>query len=103
MLKKKKQLIDMHSKIMVALGVSLKHRDLADYFSLEWGFITGEFDDEELKRLVDPKTPGTLEDKIRLFLIYFMAKPNADSEMLAEFEKLIRTLPNSGKYFKGLS
>jgi hypothetical protein len=72
-LREKKRLIDMHTNIATSLLGSIKQRELDSYFSVEESIITrAPVDKKELLGLLSSDARGTEEDKLRLFLMYYM-------------------------------
>jgi len=86
-LREKKRIIDVHTNIATALLNQIKARELDTYFSLEEGIITRAFQDKKelLALLLDPNR-GTAEDKLRLFLIYFISNEKISSSDMESFK-----------------
>lgn len=77
-LRKKKASIEMHTDIASALMAELNERSLDSYFSLEERMLVNRdvtsTDRAGILELLDPSSPGSPQDKLRLFLIYFLVK-----------------------------
>lgn len=74
-LMEKKRLIDMHTKIATSILNFIKSRRLDSFFELEEKIMSKSPLDRTLADLlVDPEF-GTIEDKMRLFLIYYICTP----------------------------
>lgn len=74
-LMEKKRLIDMHTKIATSILNFIKSRRLDSFFELEEKIMSKSPLDRTLADLlVDPEF-GTHEDKMRLFLIYYICTP----------------------------
>ncbi|RDD44878.1 Sec1 family domain-containing protein 1 [Trichoplax sp. H2] len=90
----KKKSIDMHTNIATALLEHIKNRKLDSYFELEEKLMSkssiGEISVMDI--LADPNS-ATPEDKLRLFLIYYICGPPLTD---ADLEKYTTTLRNAG-------
>jgi hypothetical protein len=68
----KKKMVDMHTTIATAILDQIKARKLDVYFELEEKILSRTVIDKDLAELFQDTTAGTAEDKLRLFLIYFL-------------------------------
>lgn len=92
-LMEKKRLIDMHTKIATSILNYIKSRRLDSFFEMEEKIMSKLALDRTLADVfVDPEF-GSHEDKMRIFLIYFICTPNVSE---AEFQKLESTLKELG-------
>eukprot|EP00455_Lapot_gusevi_P053536 TRINITY_DN8366_c0_g1_i3.p1 TRINITY_DN8366_c0_g1~~TRINITY_DN8366_c0_g1_i3.p1 ORF type:complete len:639 (-),score=163.75 TRINITY_DN8366_c0_g1_i3:10-1926(-) len=88
-LQEKKRRLDFHVKLASAILQQLQARELDNYFSLEENLmIRSSPDRDAILAQIGPGSKGTAEDKMRLFLIYFLTNQldNADLEV---FEKAL--------------
>lgn len=92
-----KRLIDLHTTIASAILEHIKQRKLDVFFELEEKIITskGHLDQKSanapLELITDPNS-GTQEDKLRLFLIYYLSNNLSDTE----YEQYVNELKNAG-------
>lgn len=92
-LMEKKRLIDMHTKIATSILNFIKSRRLDSFFEMEEKIMSKLVLDRPLTdMLVDPEF-GTIEDKMRLFLIYYICTPHVSQ---GEFERLEAILQQQG-------
>jgi len=90
-MREKKRVIDTHTNIATALLKEIKARELDTYFSLEESIKTRSLmDKKELLAVLSDPSRGTIEDKMRLFLIYYMANENMSSSELEQYEKIFK-------------
>jgi len=86
-LQEKKRVIDMHTNVATCLMKHIKDRQIDKYFSFEESTITRSYQDKkELLNLISPDSKGTPEDKLRLFLIYFMSTKSIPPQELEQYE-----------------
>ena len=84
----KKRLIDMHTTIATALLDQIKTRKLDMFFELEEKIMAKHASpfgsDRSLIQILEDQDAGTPEDKLRLFLIYFLCSGNniTDAEVI---------------------
>ena len=91
MLREKKRIIDVHTNIATALLAAIKARELDSYFSLEESLVTrAPLDRKELSALLSPDAKGNTEDKLRLFLMYYMATSDVSTPEFAQLEELLK-------------
>ena len=82
----KKRLIDMHTSIATVILEQIKHRKLDVFFELEEKIMSklqmSAVDEKAIKDVFEDPDAGTPEDKMRLFVIYFLCTPDLqDSEV----------------------
>ena len=82
-LTERKRIIDVHLSICSALLEAIKKRDLGDLVALQ--------KDPQKTVILDAiKTKGSLNDKLRLFLIYYLQHPDLSKVDLEEFERALK-------------
>jgi len=85
-LNQKWNIISMHAKITGAIVSHLEKRLVADYFNYEEDFLTGAFASvKELKEHIKKDQLGSIQDKIRAFLVYYVCQQGtlSSSELAA--------------------
>ncbi|KAK6636247.1 hypothetical protein RUM43_009905 [Polyplax serrata] len=90
---KKKQLIDMHMTIATGILNAIKTRRLDSLFEYEEKIMGRAVLDRSLRELLSDSEMGAPEDKLRLFLIYYICSPNINE---VELEKLTTVLREAG-------
>lgn len=82
-LSKKKRTIDLHTNIATAILDQIKDRGLDGFFQVEEELLMrpSSFDVERILALIRT-TKGTPDDKMRLFLVYYLCVDNASAEDL---------------------
>jgi sec1 family domain-containing protein 1 len=92
-LQEKKRILDMHATIALELLDHINKRSLDKFFQLEESIMikpSSQHRSEVLSMISDAK--GSALDKLRLFLIYFMAqKKQLEKQELEEFEAALST------------
>eukprot|EP00026_Physarum_polycephalum_P002327 Phypoly_transcript_02333.p1 GENE.Phypoly_transcript_02333~~Phypoly_transcript_02333.p1 ORF type:complete len:636 (-),score=119.63 Phypoly_transcript_02333:880-2787(-) len=87
-LQEKNAIIERHSNIATAIMKHVKEREIDAYFEQEEAIITKSLSaPKELINLICNEGRGTPEDKVRLFLIYFLSTksiPPAEMEQMEE-------------------
>ncbi|ALC38230.1 Slh [Drosophila busckii] len=86
-LMEKKRLIDMHTKIATAILNYIKARRLDSFFELEEKIMSKQTLDKPLLDLLRDPEFGQAEDKLRLYIIYYICAqqlPEAELERLRE-------------------
>lgn len=68
----KKRLIDMHTSLATAILDQIKMRKLDMFFEMEEKIMSKQTLDRSLSQLLADPEAGTPEDKLRLFLIYYL-------------------------------
>jgi hypothetical protein len=103
-LREKKRVIDVHTNIATALLNQIKSRELDTYFQYEEAILTKTFlvcvsftfpdlqkDKKDLQTVLNNEKIGTIDDKLRLFLIFFMCTENiASADLDSCKEALLR-------------
>lgn len=92
-LMEKKRLIDMHTKIATSILNYIKSRRLDSFFELEEKIMSKLALDRTLGDLLKDPEFGTLEDKMRLFIIYYICTPHVQD---ADFQRLEAILQEIG-------
>lgn len=86
-LMEKKRLIDMHTKIATAILNYIKARRLDSYFEIEEKIMSKQTLDKPLLELLRDPEFGQPEDKLRLYIIYYICAqqlPETEQERLRE-------------------
>lgn len=91
-LMEKKRLIDMHTKIATAVLNFIKARRLDSYFEFEEKIMSKQALDRPLVDLMRDPDFGTPDDKMRLFIIYYICTNMPE----AEYQKLEQVLKECG-------
>ncbi|XP_062551244.1 protein sly1 homolog [Armigeres subalbatus] len=91
-LMEKKRLIDMHTKIATAILNFIKARRLDSYFEFEEKIMSKQALDRALSDLMKDPEFGTPEDKMRLFIIYYICTNMPE----AEYQKMEQVLKECG-------
>uniref|UniRef100_A0A8D8MNI8 Protein sly1 homolog n=2 Tax=Culex pipiens TaxID=7175 RepID=A0A8D8MNI8_CULPI len=91
-LMEKKRLIDMHTKIATNILNFIKSRRLDSFFELEEKIMSKQALDRALVEVMKDPEFGTPEDKMRLFIIYYICSNVAD----AEYQRLEQVLKDCG-------
>jgi hypothetical protein len=87
----KKRLIDMHTSLATAILEQIKLRKLDVFFELEEKIMsrqTTTLDRSMLDVLEDPEA-GTPEDRMRLFVIYFLCAQQVTTEEVDKFSEVL--------------
>ncbi|XP_074006125.1 sec1 family domain-containing protein 1 isoform X1 [Numenius arquata] len=86
----KKRLIDLHTNVATAVLEHIKSRKLDVYFEYEEKIMSKSTLDKSLLDVISDPDGGTPEDKMRLFLIYFISSAQAPSEIdLEQYKKAL--------------
>lgn len=89
----KKRLLDMHTNVATAILNSIKSRKLDTFFELEEKIMSKATLDKSLLDIISDPEIGTPDDKLRLFIIYFICTPTISEQ---EFRKYEQVLTESG-------
>ncbi|XP_066145777.1 protein sly1 homolog isoform X2 [Euwallacea fornicatus] len=83
----KKRLIDMHTSLATAILNSIKARKLDTFFELEEKIMskTQQLEKSILEIIADPEA-GSIDDKLRLFIIYYICTNHLSDSDLKKFE-----------------
>uniref|UniRef100_A0A667YLP0 Sec1 family domain-containing protein 1 n=1 Tax=Myripristis murdjan TaxID=586833 RepID=A0A667YLP0_9TELE len=90
----KKRLIDLHTNVATAVLDHIKSRKLDVYFEYEEKLMSKSTLDKSLLDIISDPDAGTPEDKMRLFLIYYITAQQAPSE--ADLEQYKKALQDAG-------
>ncbi|XP_037756465.1 sec1 family domain-containing protein 1 isoform X4 [Chelonia mydas] len=90
----KKRLIDLHTNVATAVLEHIKARKLDVYFEYEEKIMSKSTLDKSLLDMISDPDAGTPEDKMRLFLIYYINSVQAPSE--ADLEQYKKALTDAG-------
>lgn len=86
----KKRLIDLHTNVATAVLDHIKSRKLDVYFEFEEKLMSKSTLDKSLLDIISDPDAGTPEDKMRLFLIYYITAQQAPSELdLEQYKKAL--------------
>ncbi|XP_029688903.1 sec1 family domain-containing protein 1 [Takifugu rubripes] len=86
----KKRLIDLHTNVATAVLDHIKSRKLDVYFEYEEKLMSKSTLDKSLLDVISDPDAGTAEDKMRLFLIYYITSQQAPSESdLEQYKKVL--------------
>ncbi|XP_065203264.1 protein sly1 homolog [Planococcus citri] len=89
----RKRLIDMHTSIATEILDAIKSRRLDTLFEVEEKVMSKTSLDRSLSELIDDPEFGTDEDKLRLFLIYYICAANLSN---SEIDKIHGVLEKAG-------
>jgi len=89
-LTEKKRLIDMHVNIATALVDQIKQRNFDTYLKIEESIANSTQDKKEVLAVITANNSGTAEDKLRLFLNYYMSTPSIPEEDVQRFEAALQ-------------
>uniref|UniRef100_A0A4W6DHT7 Sec1 family domain-containing protein 1 n=1 Tax=Lates calcarifer TaxID=8187 RepID=A0A4W6DHT7_LATCA len=90
----KKRLIDLHTNVATAVLDHIKSRKLDVYFEYEEKLMSKSTLDKSLLDIISDPDAGTPEDKMRLFLIYYITAQQAPSE--SDLEQYKKALLDAG-------
>uniref|UniRef100_A0A493TZD3 Sec1 family domain containing 1 n=1 Tax=Anas platyrhynchos platyrhynchos TaxID=8840 RepID=A0A493TZD3_ANAPP len=90
----KKRLIDLHTNVATAVLEHIKARKLDVYFEYEEKIMSKSTLDKSLLDMISDPDAGTPEDKMRLFLIYYISSTQAPSEI--DLEQYKKALTDAG-------
>lgn len=82
----KKRLIDMHTTIATAVLNFIKQRKLDTFFELEEKIMSKVSLDKSLLEIISDPEIGTAQDKMRLFLIFYICSPNISDSDVKKYE-----------------
>ena len=85
----KKRLIDMHTSLATAMLDQIKLRKLDMFFELEEKIMSKQVLDRSLIQVFEDPEAGTPEDKLRLFLIYYLCSSNISEAEVAQYSKAL--------------
>lgn len=87
-----KRLIDMHTTIATGILNSIKSRRLDTFFEIEEKIMSRQTLDRSILDIINDPDCGTPDDKIRLFIIYYLCNNIPD----ADYNKHEAALSNAG-------
>ncbi|XP_069065158.1 sec1 family domain-containing protein 1 [Pleurodeles waltl] len=90
----KKRLIDLHTNVATAVLEHIKTRKLDVYFEYEERLMSKTTLDKSLLDIISDPDAGTPEDKMRLFLIFYISTPQPPSE--ADMDQYRKALTDAG-------
>ena len=85
----RKRLIDMHTNVATSILNHIKSRKLDTFFELEEKIMSKSTLDKSLLDVLKDAAIGTPEDKMRLFIIYYICNPNISDTDYAKFESTL--------------
>ncbi|KAF5275550.1 hypothetical protein FQR65_LT04153 [Abscondita terminalis] len=85
----KKRLIDMHTTIATAILTLIKQRKFDTFFEFEEKIMSKANLEKGLTEILTDPEIGTPEDKMRLFLIYFICAPNILETEYAKYQAIL--------------
>lgn len=91
-LMEKKRLIDMHTKIATNILNFIKQRRLDSFFELEEKIMSKSLLDKALIDLIQDPDFGSAEDKMRLYIIYYICTNLSETE----YKKMEAVLRDAG-------
>ncbi|TRY84989.1 hypothetical protein DNTS_028862 [Danionella cerebrum] len=94
MLLEKKRLIDLHTNVATAVLDHIKTRKLDVYFEFEEKLMSKSTLDKSLLDIISDPDAGTAEDKMRLFLIYYITSQQPPSE--SDLEQYKKAMVDAG-------
>ncbi|XP_065064402.1 sec1 family domain-containing protein 1-like [Rhopilema esculentum] len=89
----KKRLIDMHTNIATAMLEHIKARKLDIYFESEEKTMSKSSTDKSVMEIIQDPEAGTCDDKLRLFIIYYISSPTLSND---EFQQYMTALTQAG-------
>lgn len=89
----KKRLIDMHTTIATAILNCIKNRRLDTFFEFEEKIMSKANMDKSLLELISDIEAGTPEDKMRLFIVFYICSHSMNE---AEFDRYAAALQTAG-------
>uniref|UniRef100_A0A671MPX7 Sec1 family domain-containing protein 1 n=1 Tax=Sinocyclocheilus anshuiensis TaxID=1608454 RepID=A0A671MPX7_9TELE len=92
--KNEKRLIDLHTNVATAVLDHIKSRKLDVYFEYEEKLMSKSTLDKSLLDIISDPDAGTAEDKMRLFLIYYITSQQPPSE--ADLEQYKKAMVDAG-------
>lgn len=91
-LMEKKRLIDMHTKIATNILNAIKSRRLDSFFEVEEKIMSKLTLDKPLIDLLKDPEFGQPEDKMRLFIIYYICTSNVPDSEFGRYESILREI-----------
>lgn len=88
----KKRLIDMHTKIATNVLNSIKSRRLDSFFEFEEKIMSKQTLDRPFIDILKDPEFGQPEDKMRLFIIYYICSPNMSDSEFSKYESILQEM-----------
>lgn len=85
----KKRLIDMHTTIATAILNLIKQRKFDTFFELEEKIMSKANLEKNLADILTDPEIGTPEDKMRLFIIYYICTPSISDSESSKYENIL--------------
>lgn len=85
----KKRLIDMHTNVATSILNYIKSRKLDTFFELEEKIMSKAALDKSLLEIISDPEVGTPEDKMRLFIIFYICSPSISEADYKRFESAL--------------
>lgn len=82
----KKRLIDMHTKVATSILNAIKSRRLDSFFEIEEKIMSKATLDRPLIDILNDAEFGQPEDKMRLFIIYYICTPHVPDNEFSKYE-----------------
>lgn len=79
----------MHTSIATAILEQIKLRKLDVFFELEEKILSRQVTDKSLKDIFEDTEAGTPEDKLRIFLIYYLCAQQVTDQEIRELEDIL--------------
>lgn len=91
-LMEKKNSIDMHTNIATALLEQIKERKLDVFFEMEDRMISKSSLDKTVLDMISDTSAGTPEDKMRLFIIYYILSPDMSEGDMTQYTSALEAV-----------
>lgn len=88
----KKRLIDMHTKVATSILNAIKSRRLDSFFEIEEKIMSKLTLDKPLIDLLKDPEFGQPEDKMRLFVIYYICTPHVPDNEYSKFQTILQEI-----------
>lgn len=88
----KKRLIDMHTKVATSVLNAIKLRRLDTFFEVEEKIMSKLTLDKPLLELLKDPEFGQPDDKMRLFIIYYICTANVPDSEFGKYESILREM-----------
>jgi len=86
----RKRLIDQHCSLATSVLDAIKQRRLDVFFELEEKLMAGQSLDRSLMEVLEDPENGVAEDKLRLFLIFFLSSPAVSEAELEQYSAALQ-------------
>lgn len=86
----RKRLIDQHCSLATSVLDAIKQRRLDVFFELEEKLLAGQSLDRSLMEVLEDPENGLPEDKLRLFLIFFLSSPTVSEAELDQYSAALQ-------------